>query len=159
MNSYFFAYSGRCSPSAARTVLDNEDLVDDWAQPFPHGALLLSSLELRPLSEAIHERLGEAWFLLSRLDAEGADGWLPNHLWQHLRPLRAEPHGEIQTPSYRDAARHALDEKLASLGEEASHVEAEAATDRPYTDPADAKVTLAHRDDLDPARRTRGTKD
>ena len=50
--------------------------------------------------------------------------------------------------------------KPASLGEEASHVDPEAATDRPpYTDPAAAKARLARPDDLDPARRTRATKD
>ena len=82
MRPYLFTYSQLCPDVHAQRILDESNAILYWVQPFPNAAIITSSLDVNDLSAILHNRLGEAWFVVSELSKASVDGWLPENLWQ-----------------------------------------------------------------------------
>ena len=79
-----FAYSQLCPDWQAQAILDATQAVTNWIQPFPHAAIIQSSLDVRDLAAVLRRRLGQTWFLVSELHSASVDGWLPGNAWQFV---------------------------------------------------------------------------
>ncbi len=92
MKPYLFTYSQLCSDAFAQRILDETKDVSFWVQPFPHAAIITSDLGVGDLSAILHDRLGDAWFIVSELHPKTVNGLLPGNLWQFVRtPAIASP--------------------------------------------------------------------
>ncbi len=107
MKSYIFAYSQLLSPWAAQLILDETNAVATWVQPFPNTAIILSDLDAQDLAAVLRQRLGETWFIVSRLEGHTSDGWLPGDVWpyvNHNPGALALP--SLPAPATRQGNRH-----------------------------------------------------
>ncbi len=89
MKAYLFSYSNHCLPWQAQAVLNDTNAVVTWAQPLPNAAVLVSNLDVQDLAATFRRRLGETWFLITELNAETVDGFLPANLWSFINNAQA----------------------------------------------------------------------
>ncbi|MYE13509.1 MAG: hypothetical protein F4X99_18020 [Gammaproteobacteria bacterium] len=91
MKPYLFTYSPLCPPLLAQAILNDTNAVVTWVQPFPHAAIVLSSLAARDLAAVFRGRLGETWFVVTEVNRATIDGYLPANLWD----LMNNPQGAL----------------------------------------------------------------
>ena len=95
MKAYLLTYSQLCSPARAYTVLNATNAIKTWIAPFPYAAILVSDLGTQELGAILRQHLGNVWFLVTEINHQVVDGWLPGNLWKYvndpaqasLRPL------------------------------------------------------------------------
>lgn len=98
MKSYLFTYSQACTQAEAYAVLNDTQGVQTWIAPFPHAAILVSSLNVQDLSAILRERLPEVWFMVTEMDHQTVNGWLPENLWEYVNdPQKAWSQQLIRT--------------------------------------------------------------
>ena len=85
MKSYLFTYSPVCPQARVHAVLNTTDAIRDWIAPFPYAAILNSDLTTQELSAIFRNRLkDDVWFLVTQLDSQLVDGWLPGDFWDYV---------------------------------------------------------------------------
>ena len=82
MKAYLLTYSPVCPPEWVYKVLDTTRAIHNWVSPFPYAAILVSNLTTQKLGAMLRNRLDdEVWFMVTQLDSELVDGWLPGDFW------------------------------------------------------------------------------
>lgn len=90
MNSYLLTYSQACAQAHMHNILNSTVAVDTWVAPFPYAAILVSRLGVRDLSNALRIRLPNVWFMVTEVNGQNVDGWLPGDLWLYTtNPVEA----------------------------------------------------------------------
>ena len=84
MKTYLFAYSQLCTPAQVHAFLNDTNGIKTWIAPFPYSAILVSDLSAQDLGAILHRRLSGAWFLVTEMDRQLVDGWLPGNLWEYV---------------------------------------------------------------------------
>ena len=84
MKPYLFTYSATCSQSGVHAILNATDAIEDWIAPFPYSAILVSDLDTRELGAILRRLLNGAWFVVTQIDGQLTDGWLPGDFWQYV---------------------------------------------------------------------------
>ena len=84
MKAYLFAYSQACSQAQVHAFLNNTQAVKTWVAPFPYSAILVSDLNTQDLSAILQRRLQGAWFIVTEMNRQMVDGWLPENLWAYV---------------------------------------------------------------------------
>ena len=85
MKPYLFTYNQLCPAWYAQSILNETNAVTNWVQPFPGAAIVISNLDSRDLSAVLHERLGVVWFLITPLNSETVNGFLPANFWEFIK--------------------------------------------------------------------------
>ena len=83
MKSYLFTYSQACTQAQAHEALNNTEGVQTWVAPFPYSAILVSTLDTQDLCSILRNRLPDVWFMVSEIDPQTINGWLPRELWDY----------------------------------------------------------------------------
>lgn len=81
MKSYLVTYSQACTQAQMHTILNTTHGIDTWVAPFPYAALLVSRLNVQDLSNVLRARLPGVWFMVTEVNGQNVDGWLPGDLW------------------------------------------------------------------------------
>ena len=81
MNSYLLTYSQACLQAQMHNILNTTPEIDTWVAPFPYAAILVSRLNVRDLSNVLRLRLPGVWFMVTEVNGQNVDGWLPGDLW------------------------------------------------------------------------------
>ena len=90
MNSYLLTYSQACPQPQMHNILNATPEIDTWVTPFPYAAILVSRLDVRALSNVLRGRLFGVWFMVTEVNGQNVDGWLPGELWLYTtNPLEA----------------------------------------------------------------------
>ena len=84
MKSYLFTYSQACAQEQAHAVLNDTQGVQTWVSPFPYAAILVSTLNTQDLSAILRNRLPGVWFMVTEMEHQNVDGWLPGDLWDYV---------------------------------------------------------------------------
>lgn len=85
MKAYLLTYSPVCPPEWVYKVLDTTQAIHNWVSPFPYAAILVSNLTTQKLGAMLRNRLDdEVWFMVTQLDSELVDGWLPGDFWEFV---------------------------------------------------------------------------
>lgn len=84
MKAYLFAYSQACSQAQVHAFLNNSKAVKTWVAPFPYSAILVSDLNTQDLGAILHSRLADSWFIVTEMNRQTVDGWLPENLWEYV---------------------------------------------------------------------------
>ena len=84
MKPYFFAYSAACPQEVVHAILNATDVIEDWVAPFPNSAILVSNRDPRELGAIIRRRMKGVWFVVTQIDGQLTDGWLPGDFWQYV---------------------------------------------------------------------------
>ena len=84
MKSYLFTYSQACTQAQAHAVLNDTEGVQTWVAPFPYSAILVSRLNTQDLSAILRDRLPNVWFMITEMDQQTVNGWLPGNLWDYV---------------------------------------------------------------------------
>ena len=84
MKPYLFTYSAACSQVGVHAILNATNAIQNWIAPFPHSAILVSNLDTRELGAILRHHLNGAWFVVTQIDSQLIDGWLPGDLWQYV---------------------------------------------------------------------------
>lgn len=85
MKAYLLTYSPVCPPEWVYKVLDTTRAIHNWVSPFPYAAILVSNLTTQKLGAMLRNRLDdEVWFMVTQLDSELVDGWLPGDFWEFV---------------------------------------------------------------------------
>ena len=84
MKSYLFTYSQACTQARAHAVLNDTQEVQTWVAPFPYAAILVSTLNIQDLTAILRSRLPGVWFMVTEMDHQTVDGWLPGNLWEYV---------------------------------------------------------------------------
>lgn len=84
MKPYLFTYSAACSQAAVHTILNATNAIENWIAPFPHSAILVSNLDTRELGAILRHHLNGAWFVVTQIDSQLIDGWLPGDMWKYV---------------------------------------------------------------------------
>ena len=84
MKSYLFTYSQACTQARAHAILDATQAIDTWVAPFPYAAILVSRLNVQDLTNVLHGRLPDVWFMVTEVNRQSANGWLPGDLWLYV---------------------------------------------------------------------------
>ena len=97
MKTYLFAYSQMCAQAQVHAFLDDTNAIKTWIAPFPYAAILVSDLDVQDLGAILHKRLSDAWFIVTEMDRQHVDGWLPGNLWTYVnKPEQAESRGLLR---------------------------------------------------------------
>ena len=90
MKAYLFAYSQACVQAQVHAMLNDTQAIKMWVAPFPYAAILVSDLNSQDLGAVLHKRLSDAWFIVTEMNRQIVDGWLPGNLWEYVnKPGRA----------------------------------------------------------------------
>ena len=84
MKAYLFAYSQTCTQAQVHAFLNDTNAIKTWIAPFPYAAILVSDLSAQDLGAILHRRLSGAWFIVTEMDRQLVDGWLPGNLWTYV---------------------------------------------------------------------------
>ena len=87
MKAYFLAYTSRRLDvrTYVHGVLNEEGAVHNWVSFIPHTAIVISGLDVQGLCDLLRGCLDdEVWFLVSYLDSELVNGWLPADFWEFV---------------------------------------------------------------------------
>ena len=84
MKPYLFTYSAACSQAGVHAILNATNAIENWIAPFPHSAILVSNLDTRELGAILRHHLNGAWFVVTQIDSQLIDGWLPGDMWQYV---------------------------------------------------------------------------
>lgn len=84
MNAYMLLHTGMKSSDQMQTILNGTNAIATWISPFPTGAILLSNLNVHELTAVLHVHFGDMWFLLSAVDKDKVNGFLPQNIWSYL---------------------------------------------------------------------------
>lgn len=85
MKAYLFAYSQAWPQTRVHAFLNDTNAIKTWVAPFPYAAILVSELNAQDLGAVLHRRLSDAWFIVTEMNAQAVDGWLPGNLWEYVR--------------------------------------------------------------------------
>ena len=88
MKSYLFTYSQPCTQAQAHEALNDTEGVQTWVAPFPYSAILVSTLDTQDLCSILRNQLPNVWFMVSEMDPQNVDGWLPRELWSYVTDLQ-----------------------------------------------------------------------
>ena len=88
MKPFLFAYSQACHQAHAHAVLNDTQGVDTWVAPFPYAAILISRLDTQDLSAVLRDRLPGVWFMVTEMNPQSVNGWLPGNLWEYVNDPR-----------------------------------------------------------------------
>jgi len=64
--------------------LNDTNAIKTWIAPFPYAAILVSDLSAQNLGAILHRRLSVAWFIVTEMNRQLVDGWLPGNLWAYV---------------------------------------------------------------------------
>ena len=84
MKAYLFAYSQACIQARVHAMLNDTEAVKMWVAPFPYAAILVSDLNTQDLGAVLHKRLSDAWFIVTEMNRQIVDGWLPENIWKYV---------------------------------------------------------------------------
>ena len=84
MKSYLFTYSQACTQAYAHAILDATQAIDTWVAPFPYAAILVSRLDVHDLASVLRGRLPDVWFMVTEVNPQSVNGWLPGDLWLYV---------------------------------------------------------------------------
>ena len=84
MKPYLFTYSAACSQATVHAILNATNAIHNWIAPFPYSAILVSNLDTRELGATLRHQLNGAWFVVTQIDNQLTDGWLPRDMWQYV---------------------------------------------------------------------------
>ena len=84
MKAYLFAYSQTCTQAQVHAFLNDTNAIKTWIAPFPYAAILVSELSTQDLGAILHRRLAGAWFIVTEMNRQLADGWMPGNLWEYV---------------------------------------------------------------------------
>ena len=84
MKAYLFAYSQACSQAQVHAFLNDTNAIKMWVAPFPYAAILVSDLNTQDLGAILHRRLSDSWFIVTEMNRQTVDGWLPENLWEYV---------------------------------------------------------------------------
>ena len=84
MKSYLFTYSQACTQGQVHSVLNDTEGVQTWVAPFPYAAILVSTLNTQDLSAILRDRLPGVWFVVTEMNTQSVNGWLPGDLWDYV---------------------------------------------------------------------------
>ncbi|MCY4305332.1 MAG: hypothetical protein OXC62_11255 [Aestuariivita sp.] len=85
MKSYFFAHSHACPPEYAHRILNDTAAIETWVSPFPYSAIIVSKLNPHKLAAVLRQRLPNIWLLVTEMNSQDVDGWLPGNLWEFVQ--------------------------------------------------------------------------
>ena len=103
MKAYLFVYSQKCTQAQVHAFLNHTNAIKTWIAPFPYAAILLSDLGAQDLGAILHRRLSGAWFIVTEMNRQLVDGWLPGNLWTYvnepeLAGSQQSPLGQLPSP-------------------------------------------------------------
>ena len=84
MKTYLFAYSQMCTQAQVHALLNDTNAIKTWIAPFPYAAILVSDRDTRDLGAILHRHLSGAWFIVTEMNRQLVDGWLPGNLWEYV---------------------------------------------------------------------------
>ena len=84
MKSYLFTYGQACTQAQVHDVLNDTEGVQTWVAPFPYSAILISMLNVHDLSAILRNRLPDVWFMVTEVDHQAVNGWLPGDFWEYV---------------------------------------------------------------------------
>ena len=84
MNAYLFAHGQACMPAQMHRLLNDTEAVATWVSPFPYAAILISRLDVHDIAADLRHRLPGVWFMVTELNADAVQGWLPKDLWEYV---------------------------------------------------------------------------
>ena len=84
MKSYLFTYGQACTQAYAHAILDATQAIDTWVAPFPYAAILVSRLDVQDLASVLRGRLPDVWFMVTEVNPQSVNGWLPADLWLYV---------------------------------------------------------------------------
>lgn len=84
MKAYLFTYSLTCPPAQVHTILNNTNAIHTWIAPFPYSAILISNLTPQELGAILRNHLAGVWFVITQIDSQLVDGWLPGNFWEYV---------------------------------------------------------------------------
>lgn len=84
MKSFLFTYSQACTQAYAHAILDATQAIETWVAPFPYAAILISRLDVQDLTSVLRGRLPNVWFMVTEVNGQSANGWLPGDLWLYV---------------------------------------------------------------------------
>lgn len=84
MKPYLFTYSAACSQEGVHAILNATVPIHNWVAPFPYAAILESELDTRELGAILRQQLNGAWFVVTQIDGQLTNGWLPGDFWQFV---------------------------------------------------------------------------
>ena len=84
MKAYFFAYSQACMQAQVHALLNDTKAIKTWVAPFPYAAILVSDLNAQDLGAILHRCLSDSWFIVTEMNRQTVDGWLPGNLWEYV---------------------------------------------------------------------------
>ena len=84
MKAYLFAYSQTCTQAQVHAFLNDTNAIKTWIAPFPYAAILVSDLSAQDLGAILHRGLSGAWFIVTEMNRQLVDGWLPGNLWEYV---------------------------------------------------------------------------
>ena len=103
MKAYLLTHSQACTPTHVQSLLSETEGIETWVSPFPYGAILVSELHVRALAAVLRSRLPAVWFMVTELNGNAVQGWLPGNLWEYVNnPQQAASRGlftELAKPS------------------------------------------------------------
>ncbi len=85
MKPFLFTYSPTCPSWIVQGALNDTNAVETWVQPLPQAVIVVSRLAARDLASVFRGRLGETWFVLTEVNSQTVDGFLPGNLWHFIR--------------------------------------------------------------------------
>ena len=84
MKAYLLTHSQACTPTHVQTLLNETEGIETWVSPFPYGAILVSERNVRDLAAVLRSRLPDVWFMVTELNGNAVQGWLPGNLWEYV---------------------------------------------------------------------------
>ena len=84
MKPYLFAHSQACPPERVYGILNDTKAIAAWIAPFPYSAIVVSDLDTQDLAAVLRQRMPGIWLLVTEMSGSGADGWLPQSLWEYV---------------------------------------------------------------------------
>ena len=101
MKSYLFTYSQAYTQAYVHGILNATQAIDTWVAPFPYAAILVSRLDVQDLGNVLRGRLPNMWFMVTEMNRQCVDGWLPGDLWLYA----TDPHDAWAKKIFADAPK------------------------------------------------------
>ena len=88
--AYLFSYKPLMwRDGAIKQIVNSTPEIGYWMHFLPNAYILISNLSATDLAARLRQQLNDSeWFIVTRLDPQATDGWLPQEAWDRINNPR-----------------------------------------------------------------------